>query len=278
MNKIIIVILFCLGFTALVSAQDDDKVRGDRNVTIKQTYVDPFNKIVVGEDFSVEVIYNKKTSVEVEADDNLHEFITFEVKDSVLTFMTTKKIVSSKKMNIKVNYGDALQNIETKDDAEIRSLTVLEFKNATLRTSGTSKAYLNIKSESLKFESIDKAKVKLNLNAKTANVVLSDNSKLDSSINVKESTFDLYQRASADVEGISQNAIIRADNNSKFNGSNFTTNTSSLTCEIASDIYIETIDAVTIEASGTSAVYLFGNPAITINKLIDTAKLQKKVK
>ena len=278
MNKIIIALLFFLGFTLMASAQDDDKVKGDRNVTIKQTYVDPFNTIVVGEDFYVEVIYNKKPLVEVEADDNLHEFITFEVKDSVLTFKTTKKIVSSKKMSIKVNYGDGLENIETKDDAEVRSLTVLDLKKASLKTSGTSKAYLNIKADSFKFESMDRAKVKLNINAKTANLVLSDNSKLETSMNVQESVFDLYQRASADVEGITKNALIRADNNSRFNGSNFTSNISNLTCEIASDIYIETIDSITIDASGTSAVYLFGNPKITINKMLDTSKLQKKVK
>jgi hypothetical protein len=278
MNKIIFALLLSMSFTFFVSAQDNEKVKGDRNVTIKQTYIDPFNKIVVGEDFYVEVIYNKKLSVEVEADDNLHEFILFEVKDSVLSFKTTKKIVSSKKMSIKVNYGDALQNIETQGSGEIRSLTSLEFKNATLKTSGTSKAYLNIKAESFKFESLDKAKVKLNVNAKTSAITLSDNSKLDALINSPEATFDLYQRASADVEGTAKNTVIRTDNNSRFNGSNFTTQTCNVVSEIASDVYIETIEDITIDASGSSAIYLFGNPKITINTFLDTAKLQKKVK
>ncbi len=278
MNKIIFTLFLSVCCTSLMSAQDDEKVKGDRNVTIKQTYIDPFNKIVVGEDFYVEVIYNKRPSVEVEADDNLHEFINFEVKDSVLSFKTTKKIVSRKKMSIKVNYGDELQHIETHDDAEIRSLTSLEFKNATLKTTGTSKAYLNIKAESFKFESQDKAKVKLNVNAKNSNLILSDNSKLDALINASETTFDLYQRANADIEGASKNTIIRTDNNSKFNGSNFTTQTCDVKCEIGSDVYIETIESIIIDASGDSAIYLIGNPKITITQFLDTAKLQKKVK
>lgn len=278
MNKIIITLLFSISFTFFVSAQDDDKIKGDRNVTIKQTYIDPFNKIVVGEDFYVEVIYNKKQSVEVEADDNLHEFISFEVKDSVLTFKTTKKIVSSKKMSIKVNYGDEFQKIETRDDAEIRSLTSLELKNASLKTSGSSKAYLNIKAESFKFESLDKAKVKLNVNAKTSTLTLSDNSKLDALINSPEAKFDLYQRANADIEGTAQTSFITTDNNAKFNGSNFTTQICNLKSEISSDVYIEAIEDITISASGTSAIYLFGNPKITITNFLDTAKLQKKVK
>ena len=278
MNKIIIALVFCISFTYNASAQDDEKVKGDRNVTIKQTYIDPFNKIVVGEDFYVEVFYNKKPSIEVEADDNLHEFISFEVKDSILTLKTTKKIVSSKKMNIKVNYGDSFQHIETLDDAEIRSLTSLELKNATLNTYGNSKAYLNIKAKTFKFQSLDKSKVKLNLNAESSIIELSGNSKLDALINSPESTFNLYQRANADVEGTAQKATITCDNNSKFNGSNFTAQSCILKCEISSDAYIETINDITIDASGTSSIYLFGNPKITITQFLDTAKLQKKVK
>jgi len=278
MNKIIIALVFCMTFTYNASAQEDEKVKGDRNVTIKQTYIDPFNKIVVGEDFYVEVYYNKKPSVEVEADDNLHEYISFEVKDSVLTLKTTKKIVSSKKMNIKVNYDDAFQHIQTLDDAEIRSLTSLELKNATLNTYGNSKAYLNIKAKTFKFQCLDKSKVKLNVEAESSVLQLSGNSKLDALINSKETEIDMYQRANADIEGTSKNAKITCDNNSKFNGSNFTLESCILKCDLSSDAYVEVINDITIDVSGTSSIYLYGNPKITINQFLDTAKLQKKQK
>ena len=278
MNKIIIALVFCLTFIYNASAQDDEKVKGDRNVTIKQTYIDPFNKIVVGEDFYVEVYYNKKPSVEIETDENLHEFISFEVKDSVLILKTTKKIVSSKKMNIKVNYDDSFQHIETLDDAEIRSLTSLELKNATLNTYGNSKAYLNIKAKTFKFQSLDKSKVKLNVNTESSVLQLSGNSKLDALINSPVTEIDMYQRANADIEGTSQNANIICDNNSKFNGTNFTIQSCIIKCDLSSDAYIEAINDITIDVSGTSSIYLYGNPKITINKFLGTAKLQKKEK
>ena len=278
MNKIIIALVFCMTFTYNASAQEDEKVKGDRNVTIKQTYIDPFNKIVVGEDFYVEVYYNKKPSVEVEADDNLHEYISFEVKDSVLTLKTTKKIVSSKKMNIKVNYDDAFQHIQTLDDAEIRSLTSLELKNATLNTYGNSKAYLNIKAKTFKFQCLDKSKVKLNVEAESSVLQLSGNSKLDALINSKETEIDMYQRANADIEGTTKKATITCDNNTKFNGSNFTIESCILKCSLSSDAYAEVINDITIDVSGTSSIYLYGNPKITINQFLDTAKLQKKEK
>ena len=100
MKQLILTFLIALAFVSLGTAQDDGKIKGDRNVTIKQTDIEPFNRIIVGEDFNVEIVYNSKASVEVEADDNLHEYIKFSVNDGVLTFQTTLKITSSKKMAI----------------------------------------------------------------------------------------------------------------------------------------------------------------------------------
>jgi hypothetical protein len=276
MKQLIFTFLITLAFVTVTKAQDDEKVKGDRNVTIKQTYIDPFNSIVVGEDFTVEIIYNRKESVEVETDDNLHDYIKFEVIDSVLTFKTTKKITSSKRMNIKVNYGDHLKHIEVKEDAEVRSLTSLELKNATLKTSGSAKAYLNIRTNNFSFTNNDKARVKLNVTANSADVILSDNSKTDATFNIKSLKLDMYQRADINVEGISDNTTLRLDNSSSFDGKTFVTKTCELNTALSSAATIGVEETITIDASGSSEIYLYNTPKITINSFLDTAKLQKK--
>lgn len=278
MKKIALFLIITLSFCVFGFSQDTDKIKGDRNVTIKQTYIDDFNTIIVGEDFEVELYFNSKPSVEIETDDNLHEYITIEVIDSVLTFRTTKDIRSKKAMKIKVNYSNGFSHIETRDNAEIRSLTSLELDNASLKTSGSSKAYLNIKATNFNINSLDKAKAKLNLTATNTTIQLSDNSKLSALINSTETTIDLYQRASLDVEGASDNLLLTSDNNAKFDGKNFTAKTCTAICEFASDTYLEVTESIIIEASGSSEIYLFANPKITINKFTDTAKLQKKEK
>jgi len=278
MKKIALFLLIALSFSIVGFSQDTEKVKGDRNVTIKQTYVDDFNSIVVGEDFEVELYYNSKASVEIETDDNLHEYITIEVVDSVLTFRTTTDIRSKKTMKIKVNYSDGLSHIETRDNAEIRSLTSLELDDASLKITGSSKAYLNIKAKKFNFNSLDKAKVKLNLTATNTKIQLSDNCKLSALINSTETTVDLYQRANIDIEGATDNLLLTSDNNAQFNGKNFTAKTCTAICEFASDAYLEVTEAVTLEISGSSEVYLFAEPKITINTFTDTAKLQKKEK
>jgi len=277
MKNITVLLLLVFGLSTSINAQDLDKVKGDRNLTIEQTYIDGFKKIVVGEDFKVELFYNKKPSVEIETDSNLHEYIDINVIDSVLTITTTREL-RSKKLNVKVNYSDGFADIEVKDDGEVRSLTSLELDNATLKTSGSARAYLNIKANDFNFVSTEKTKVKLNVTATNVSVEVSDNTKMDALINASEVKMDLYQRANADIEGTIQNLNLRTDNNSQFNGKNFTTNTCSVLAEMSSDVYVEVIENITIDASGSSEIYLYGTPKITITKFIDTVKLQKKEK
>lgn len=276
MKQLIFTFLIALAFISLTNAQDDGKIKGDRNVTIKQTDIEPFNKIIVGEDFTVEIVYNSKASVEVEADDNLHEYIKFNVNDGVLTFKTTLKITSSKKMAIKVNYTDGLKHIETLDNAEIRSLTTLELKNATLKTMGSSKAYLNIRTDTFDFTNDEKARVKLNISAESITAILGENSKTDATFNTKALKVDMYQRANANIDGIADNSIIRIDNSTSFNGKTFTTKTCELITDLSSSASLGVTDSITIEASGSSEIYLYNTPKITLSKFIGTAKLQKK--
>lgn len=258
----------------IINAQE--KIKGDRNVTIKQTYIDDFHTIVVNGDFSIEIVYNSKPSVNVETDDNLHDVIEFEVVDGVLSFGQTMRITSKKRQNITVNYGDALQNIEIRGDGEIRSLTSMELKDVSLITSDDSRAYLNIKANNFIYKSTGKSKTRLNLTADSTKIELSDNSKLDALITTKVANFDLYQRSDAVIEGTANSSVIRLDNSSNFNSPKFDVKTVDATLEGDSDLTISTIDNITITASGDTELYLFGSPAITITKFEDTAKLQKK--
>ena len=276
MKKALLVLALLTGSIGLTEAQTDDKIKGDRNVTIKQTFIDNFDTIIVDGGFSVEVVYNSKPSVEIEADDNLHEVIQFEVLDGVLTFVESIRITSKKKLNIKVNYGDGLKHIEVKGDGEIRSLTSMELNDVLLKTLDDSRAYLNINAKNFTYLSAGKSKTRLNLSADSTKIELSDNSKLDALINSKTANFDLYQRANASIEGAAKTAVMRLINSSNFNGNKFDVNTIDAKLEDNSDLTISATDTITISSSGNGEIYLYGNPAITITKFEDTSKLQKK--
>jgi hypothetical protein len=276
MKKTVLILVVMILTTPMILAQGDDKIKGNRNVTIKQTYIDDFETIIVDGDFSIEIVYNSKPSVNIEADDNLHEVIQFNVVDGVLTFTETVRISSKKKLSITVNYGEALKHIETKGAGEIRSLTSMELENVTLTTSDDSRAYLNIKASSFLYKSSGKSKTRLNLTADSTKVELNDNSKLDALINSKIADFDLYLRSDAVIEGTANTSVIRLDNSTNFNGAKFDVKTVNVSLEDTSDLTISATETISIAASGDSEIYLFGSPVITITKFEDTAKLQKK--
>ncbi|MDH7912882.1 DUF2807 domain-containing protein [Winogradskyella sp. SYSU M77433] len=278
MKKILLILAFIGVGMPLIQAQTDDKIKGDRNVTIKQTYIDDFHTIVVDGDFSLEVVYNSKPSVEVEADDNLHEVIQFDVNDGVLKFTESVRITSKKRLNIKVNYGDALKNIEVKGDGEIRSLTSMELTDVSLITADNSRAYLNIRAKTFDYKSLGKSKTRLNLTADSTKMELSDNSKLDALVNTKTSNFDLYQRADISIEGSANSTVIRLINSSNFNGSNYEVNNVDASLEDNSDLTIAANKTITLTSSGDSETYLYGNSVITIKQFEGTSKLQKKEK
>jgi hypothetical protein len=267
-------ILTLVVVSPMLNAQE--KIKGDRNVTIKQTYIDDFKTLVVNGDFSIEIVYNSKPSVTIETDDNLHEVIQFEVVDGVLSFTETIRITSKKRLNITVNYGDALENIIVRGDGEVRSLTSMELKSASLETADNARAYLNINSTNFSYKSSGKSKTRLNLTADSTKIELSDNSKLDALINSKVADFDLYQRSDAAIEGSVKSSILRLDNSSNFNSPNFDVKSVTATLEDSSDLTISATEEISISASGDTELYLFGNPAITITKFEDNAKLQKK--
>lgn len=276
MLKNALLIVFLIGCISTGLSQAKEKIKGDREVTSKETKLNAFNRIIVGEDFKIDIIEGTQASVFVETDDNLHDIIKFDVKDSTLTFNTSHKITSSKKINIKVIYTRALKQIETFGDGEISSLTSVNLDKVILKNTGSSKAFLNIKTKDFKFINSDRAKVKLNVNSQIANLELAENSNVDALINADTLNVDLYQRADAKIEGTLKHLKVRADNSTNFVGKDLTTSTAEVICEINSDVAIQVTKSLAIEASGNSEVYIYADPKITLNKFSDTAKLFKK--
>lgn len=278
MKKNLTLLIFCLLSLTFCNAQKTEKVKGNRNVSTLRTNLDAYHTIILDEDFDIEFIYNENPYIEIETDENLHDFIKFQVIDSVLTFNKPIKITSKKKLNIKVTYNEALRHIETTDDAEILSLATLNLKKLSLKTRGNSQAGLTVNADYFEFDGDDKSKVKLNVTSKNSTIALSGNSTLETLVNTSELTSTIYQRAILNIEGTCKNAEIELDNHTEFNGKKFTINTCNVICNISGNATLEVVDQITIEATGASFIYLYQNPKIVINKFTDTVKLEKKLK
>ncbi|NNK82214.1 MAG: DUF2807 domain-containing protein [Flavobacteriaceae bacterium] len=276
MNKKNIFLIALILTTCFSFSQKKEKIKGNKNVIINEYAINTFNRIVVGEKFKIELLEGSKPSVFIEADENLHDVIDFRVSDSTLSFQTLKRITSKKKLNIKITYTSELNFIETMDNGEVTSSTSINLTELLLKNTGSSRAYLNIRSDLFKHINSQNAKVELNVNTKNATLELDENSKLEALINAENLQVDLFERASARIDGNVDTLKINADNTSNYKGKNLTAKICELKCSLNSDVHIQAIDELKIYATGNCEVYIYGNPAIKIDAFTDTSKLFKK--
>ena len=261
---------------SLSSGFSQERIKGDRNVVSKETQIYPFKKLVLSEKFDVVLIEDDNASIEIETDENLHEYLKFEVIDSVLSFKTTAKIVSSRKLEIKVQYTKELREIELLESSEVSALSNINTAVMTLKTSDNSRAYLNVRSPFFNLISNGKSKSRLNIDSKDVNLELNDYSTLEALVTCETLTANIYMHAKAILEGKSNQLLLNTIASSDFEGKNLTVNTCTLNAEDTSDITLNVIEVVTINASGNSDVILYGNAKVNLETFTGSAMLQKK--
>ena len=266
---LVVLVFSSLGFT-------QEKIKGSRNVVLIETPIEPFNKILLAEKFDIILVEGSSTSVEIEADDNLHDYIKFQVTDSILSFSSTAKIVSSKKLEIKVRFTKELKEIELKDNSEISALDKIQNEELLLKTRNNSRAYLNITSPIFNFISTDKSKSRLNIESQNTVLELNDYSSLEALIVADSLKTNLYMHSKANLEGDVNHLDINTISSSDFLGKNLTTKTATVNTEDTSDAEIHVTETVTIKLSSNSDLVLYGNAKVNLETFTGTATLQKK--
>jgi len=122
-------------------------VHGSGNLATETRDIEDFRAIDVSGVFVVELVAQKDFSVQVEADDNVLQYIKTEVDDGVLEISTTRKIKSSSGLKVRISAPD-IEKIEASGATKV---SVADLKNTGLEvdTSGASK--VSLKGESEKF-------------------------------------------------------------------------------------------------------------------------------
>jgi len=132
-------------------------VHGSGNVTSETRDVSGFHGIDVSGVFDVEIVAQKDFGVQIEADDNLLEYIKTEVDDGILEISTTRKIKSSEMLKIRISAPD-VDNLSTSGVAKI-SLVDLKNEGLKVDSSGASKMTLAGETDKLVIDVSGAAKI-----------------------------------------------------------------------------------------------------------------------
>ena len=272
-----IVLISCLLLTALSFAQKKEKIKGSKIVKSEQKQIESFESLEVEDNLEVFLVKGNECGLEIEADDNLIEFVDYKLAGNNLRISTSKDISSYKKLSVRVTYTDKFNMVIAKDETNVTALSDVVLDNVTFKTYDYSKLFLNANTKNFTLMANDKSKVELNLKSIKTGIDLSKSAYLKALISSSEMKFDLYQKSSAEVEGDVIELKLRLDNNTDFTGSKLTAKNAVLETGGYAKCSINISNIATIDASGNSEIELYGEPIkIDMKRFTDSAELIKK--
>ena len=272
-----IITLLILFTTILTFAQKKEKVKGSKIVKLEQKQVNDFESLEVEDNLEIFLIKGNECGIEIEADDNLIEFVEYKLAGKNLRISTSKDISSYKKLSVRVTYTDKFNLLSAKDETNVTALSDLVLDNVTFKSYDYAKLFLNAKTKSFTLMANDRSKVELNLKSEKTAIDLSKSAYVKALISSGEMKFDMYQKSSAEVEGDVLDLKLRLDNNTYFTGKKLTAKNALVEVSGYANSSISISNIATIDASGNSEIALFGEPVkIEIKHLVDSAVLRKK--
>lgn len=258
------------------SCKAQDKIKGSRNVKTEQYDLTAFNSIQAKGDLEIGILKGNRPMVEIEADDNLHDLIQTDVIDGILYIKPIKEISRSKRLELRVTFSDSLEKILLAGEAELTSLQDLSFGDFTLECKEKAEAYLTLTARNFNLIQNEDAKAELNITASQVNYQLNQSAEVKALVNAPVFKVDIYEKASARIEGDIKKFHLRADQSSNFDGENLTSINAELLAQGNSEVKINATDSLKIQASGNSEIEIYNNPEIELIEFKDEAILAKK--
>ena len=270
---LLIAVLF---MTLTLSAQKKEKIKGSKVVTLEQKEIGDFENLEVKNQLEIFLIKGEKCGIEIEADDNLHEYIDISLQAGTLQLSLTRDISSSKKLSVRVTYTDAFKMVTANNEAKITALEDIVLDDFTFKSFDSAKIFANVKTRNFTLSANDKSKTELNLKSDTAAIETGKNANIKALISTTNLKFDMYQKSTAVIEGDVIDLKLRLDNNSDFTGKNFTAKNAELLTEGYTNCSILVNGTVSIDASGKSEIQLYGDQKIDMKRFVDDSVLRKK--
>jgi hypothetical protein len=265
---------FILLIPILSFGQKDEKIKGNKIVSIQETKIDSFSIISIGENFKINLLEGEPM-VKIETDENLHDVIEFDVDDNTLSFKLNKRITTKKKLIITIYYPSTIESIITKDNAEVNSLSTIILANLNLKTGGTSKVNLDIKTSIFNYTNLERSRTELKVIADSVTISLRGNSKLKGFIKSPKLVSSMYDRADAELKGDVDSLYIDLNNRTSFAGKDLQVDYCEIFTQENSKATINISDELYLKAKDNSDINIYNDPQIIIEEFTETATLHK---
>lgn len=197
-------------------------VKGNKNVTSQTRNISSdFDAISVSRGLDVYLTIGFSTSLEIEADENLHEIITTEVEDGVLKISADKNIRSAKSKKIYVT-AKSINEIKATSAAEIRSENTIEADELRLVATSAAELRLSVEANNISCSSTSAAEVRL--------------------------------------EGRAENLTVKSTSAAEVNAKGLKTKRCDVSATSAANAYVNVADELDARATSAASIRYTGNP------------------
>ena len=273
--KLIITLLVFLFISSISVAQQGDKLKGSKTVTIENRSTSNFTAVFIQDDIQVSFIKADSTGIEIESDDNLQEALKSENKGGDLYLSMANKITSYKKFEVKIYYTDKLKSIEATDESKLMILEEMDLDKISFKLNKKAKLYLNLKSKEASFELNDDSSAEMNIKSQKTHFVMTKESVAKVLVASTELKVDQYQKSKSSFEGDVIDLKLRMDNNSKYIGKYLTAKNVEIMAEAYSNLSVFAEKTCIINAFANSEIELFGEPILELKKFTGKTILKK---
>ena len=277
MNKIFCFLIIVF-FHSLSFSQNKPKVKGSKNVTTEFTLLKSLIDLETEDNLTVNLIKGSENKVEIEADDNLHEYIIVESFGNKVRLYTSKTITLYKDLKITITYTDSLKSITAKHESIIQSFQELNTESIVITNQDFSKSFLNIKAKKVKLIAGDKSKVEANIKAPEIYIQSKQNSQIKTLVKAERMDLSVLDKSKLIIEGDIKNANIRVAGSGQLTAKNLICSEAFLTAENNAITSVFASEIFGLKAKNNVEIHLYGTPKILIEEFLNKAALHKEEK
>lgn len=275
--KKFLILSVALLFSITTWSQKKEKLKASKIVTISQKEIGNFDSLEVEDAIDIFIVKGDQPSIEIEADDNTHESFDIKLNGTTLRIGLVHNISGAKKTSIRITYTDDFKMLVAKGDANVTALADVKLNQATFKCYDNSRLFLNADCSNFTLLANDKSKVEINLKSNDVIFELSKNTNVKALVRSSNFKCDMYQKASANIEGDINDLKLRMDNSTSFTGKNLVAQTASVITEASAKNTVQVATKLLLESSGKAETNLYGNATIEIKRFADESTLNKKL-
>ena len=232
-----------------------------------------FSHLVLSDEFELHLQQGSETAIRIEADDNLIDILRFEVEGDTLTVNSFYRITSSKKLGLTLVYNQ-LESIRV-DAGRLTGDDALQADRLDLKLLGVAKAQLDIKATYVDLQMGQNTSADLRVESDSLRANLQGYT--DTHIYTSGGGIDLTmtEHASLDLEGSCPDMTASLTDNARLKASGLQADSVTVFLNTSANARLYATEDLAYEGRGTARLFVYGQPAIRILGLYDSAELHK---